>query len=93
MRIALLGPGKFGLYRHVVFICRWSLGQVRQYMLWHKRDNFSISNLMKHSKRSNKIDLFGIWVAHKFYRINSYTGPHKVDFYFWSMRNAESLSL
>ena len=32
MRIALLGPGKGSLYRQVVFICRWSLGQVRLYL-------------------------------------------------------------
>ena len=32
MRIALLGPGKGGLYRQVIFICRWSLGQVQLYL-------------------------------------------------------------
>ena len=32
MRIALLGLGKGGLYKQVVFICRWSLGQVQLYI-------------------------------------------------------------
>ena len=28
MRIALLGPEKGGLYRQVIFICRWSFKQM-----------------------------------------------------------------
>ena len=36
VRIAPLGPGKGGLYRQVVFICRSSLGQVRLYLLFIK---------------------------------------------------------
>ena len=43
MRIALLGPGKGSLYRQVVFLCRWSLGQVQLY-LFPQKSSSSILN-------------------------------------------------
>ena len=48
MRTALLGHGKGGLYRQVVFICRWSLGQVRPYA-----ENTKVHSVSLEAKRSN----------------------------------------